>query len=309
MSSKATAPVRGDTAIPRHDSADTLAKRPSRTSYFVRNRFAGVGLLVLVIMVLIALTAQWIAPHGYDDQNLANRAMAPFWGENGSLTHPLGTDQLGRDILSRILHGTRVSLGLAASSVVIAAVIGIALGLISGFYGGKLDAIIMRITDVQLSLPYLLFAIAVIALLGTGITNLMIVMVLYSWAAYARLIRVTTMALKEREFVLAARSVGATDSRMLVHHVAPNVIASAIILTSYKFAELIIFEASLSFLGLGVQPPMPSWGGMLGSGREYFTVAWWLATFPGLVIMVTVLGANMLGDTLRDFFDPRMRNL
>lgn len=294
-------------------SAQLLAPQRKRSSpvvmYLRRNPLALVGSVLMLTMLVVAVLAPWIAPHPYDEQNLRVRTAPPVWAAEGSASHLLGTDQLGRDILSRIIFGTRVSLGLATGSIAVAAVIGILLGLVAGYYGGGVDALIMRITDVQLSLPYLLFAIAVVAILGPSITNLILIMVLYSWAAYARLIRVATMSLRTREFVTASRSLGARDARLLLRHIAPNVLAPAIIVTTYKFAELVIMEASLSFLGLGVQPPMPSWGGMLGEGREYFTTAWWLTTFPGVTIILAALGANVLGDSLRDFLDPRLRRL
>lgn len=282
-------------------------KRRGLSLYLSRNPAAIIGAAMMVIFIVLALFAPWIAPAGYDDQNLRARALPPAWAANGSWDHPLGTDQLGRDIFSRIVYGTRVSLGLAGGAIVIAAVVGVSVGLLAGYFGGAIDSVMMRLTDVQLSLPYLLFAIGILAILGPSIPNLALIMVINSWAAYARLIRVSTLSVREREYVTAAASLGAKDVRIIMRHVLPNVLAPAVIITSFRFAELIILEASLSFLGLGVQPPLPSWGGMLGEGREYFTTAWWLTTFPGIAIMLAALSANMLGDTIRDYLDPQLR--
>lgn len=284
--------------------------RLDRAARFVRrNRAVAIGLGIVAVLALVAIFAPWMAPVGPDEQNLRARVLPPFWAEGGSLEFPLGTDQLGRDIFSRIVLGSRISLGLAAITIVIAASIGVSLGLLAGYYGGAVDATIMRLTDIQLSLPYLIFAIGILAILGPSLANLIVVMVLNSWAAYARLIRVSALSLREREFVLAAQSLGSSGSRVLLRHILPNVAAPAIVITSFRFADMIILEASLSFLGLGVQPPLPSWGGMLGEGREYFTTAWWLTTFPGLAIILSALGANILGDSIRDYLDPQLRKL
>ncbi|GAC1314217.1 MAG: ABC transporter permease [Chloroflexota bacterium] len=270
----------------------------------LRHRVALVGLAIVLIIVAVAIFAPAVAPYAYDDDDLAN-ALAP----PGFANHLLGTDALGRDILSRLIFGARVSLGVAGGAVLVAAGLGILLGLISGYFGGVIDGVIMRLADVQLSFPYLLLAIAIVALLRPNLGNLIIVLVIRSWVVYTRLIRASTLSLKSREFVQSARVVGANDWRILFRHVAPNVVASAVVVSSFQLAELIILEASLSFLGLGVQPPVPSWGSMLGDGREYMTTAWWLATLPGCCIIVTVLGVNLLGDALRDFLDPRLRNI
>lgn len=270
----------------------------------LRYRVALLGFAIVLIIVAVAVLAPAIAPFAYDDDDLANTLAAP-----GSANHLLGTDALGRDILSRLIFGARVSLAVAGSSVILAAALGIVLGLISGYFGGIVDAIIMRLADVQLSFPYLLLAITIVALLRPNLGNLIIVLVIRSWVVYTRLIRASTLSLKSRDFVQSARVVGANEWRILFRHVAPNVVASAVVVSSFQLAELIILEASLSFLGLGVQPPIPSWGSMLGDGREYMTTAWWLATLPGCCIIVTVLGVNLLGDALRDFLDPRLRNI
>ena len=272
-----------------------------------RGWLSGGGLIVAVVL-LAGLAAPWLAPHDYDDQDLTLSLQPPVWA-GGVWSHPLGTDPLGRDILSRMLYGARTSLGLALSAVIIAAAIGIGLGLVSGWLGGLVDALVMSFVEIQISLPYLLFAIAFMALLQPSLQNLVIVLVLRSWVVYAQLVRVAVLSIKRREFVTVAVALGASDWRILFRHIAPNVLASALVISTFQLAELIIVESSLSFLGLGVQPPMPSWGSMLSQGREYISSAWWLVTLPGLAIIVSVLGANLLGDAIRDAMDPRLRGL
>jgi peptide/nickel transport system permease protein len=268
---------------------------------------AGGGLAILAVALAVALFAGALAPHGYDDQDLA-AALQPPVGFGGGWSNALGTDPLGRDVLSRVVYGARTSLLLALSSVLIAASVGVTLGLVSGWAGGRIDALLMSVVEAQLSLPYLLFAIAFMALLGPSLLNLIIVLVLRSWVVYAQLVRVSVLSMKTREFVTVAVALGARDSRILIRHIAPNVVAPALVVSSFQLAELIIVESSLGFLGLGVQPPTPSWGSMLSQGREYIATAWWLVTFPGLAIIVTVLGANLFGDALRDALDPRLRS-
>ena len=272
-------------------------------------RAVGPGGVVVAAVVLLALLAPALAPHGVGAFDLMHRLAPPLWSERGDWSHPLGTDALGRDILTRILFGARTSLGVAGVAVLVAAALGILLGLLSGYAGRWADALIMRLADVQLSFPYLLLAIAVMALLKPSLLNLVIVLVIRSWVVYARLIRVVTLSAKEREFVTAARAVGAGGARIVFRHIAPNVVGPAIVVSSFQLAELIIVESSLSFLGLGVQPPTPSWGGMISEGREYVGSAWWLSAFPGLAIVVTVLGANLFGDALRRSLDPRLRGV
>jgi ABC-type dipeptide/oligopeptide/nickel transport system permease subunit len=264
------------------------------------------GVAILLAAVLAGLLAPWLAPHGYDDQDLDHGTEPPVFA-GGRLAHPLGTDQLGRDMLSRLMYGARTSLLLAGTGVVLAAALGVFLGLVSGYFSARLDGLLMRVADVQLSFPYLLLAIAFMALLGTEISNLIIVLVLRSWVVYARLVRVSVLSIKEREFVTAARALGLGSWRIVLRHVAPNVVPAAIVISTLQLAELIIVESSLSFLGLGVQPPLPSWGTMVSQGRDYISTAWWLVTLPGLAIVLTVLGTNLFGDGLRDVLDPRLK--
>jgi len=272
-------------------------------------RAVGPGGVVVAAVVLVALLAPVLAPHSLSAFDLTHRLSPPIWDTRGDWTHPLGTDTLGRDVLSRILYGARTSLGIAGAAVLLAAALGILLGLVSGYAGAWADALIMRLAEIQLSFPYLLLAIAVMALFKPSLANLIVVLVLRSWVVYARLIRVVTLSARERDFVVAARALGGRAARILFRHIAPNVVGPSIVVSSFQLAELIIVESSLSFLGLGVQPPTPSWGGMVSEGRDYVGSAWWISALPGLAIVVTVLGANLFGDALRRSLDPRLRGV
>jgi len=270
-------------------------------------RTGWVGAALLMLMIGVALAAPLVAPYSFGQMSLENRLKPPNWLSGGSSTHLLGTDPLGRDMLSRVIWAARTSLGIAGISVLVAMVFGVMMGLLSGYYGGWLDGLVMRLADIQLSFPYLLLAIAVMALLKPTLANLILVLALRSWVVYARTVRGSVLVAKQREFVEATAALGATDRRIITRHITPNVIAPIIVISSFQLAELIIAESSLSFLGLGVQPPTPSWGGMLSQGREYLTSAWWLGVFPGLAIILTVLGVNLFGDALRDAMDPRLK--
>jgi len=272
-----------------------------------RMRTGWVGAALLVLMIGMALAAPLMAPYSFGQMSLENRLKPPNWLSGGSSTYLLGTDPLGRDMLSRVIWAARTSLGIAGISVLVAMVFGVMMGLLSGYYGGWLDGLVMRLADIQLSFPYLLLAIAVMALLKPTLANLILVLALRSWVVYARTVRGSVLVAKQREFVEATAALGATDCRIITRHIMPNVIAPIIVISSFQLAELIIAESSLSFLGLGVQPPTPSWGGMLSQGREYLTSAWWLGVFPGLAIILTVLGINLFGDALRDAMDPRLK--
>jgi ABC-type dipeptide/oligopeptide/nickel transport system permease subunit len=272
-----------------------------------RMRTGWVGAALLVLMIGAALAAPLVAPYSFGQMSLENRLKPPTWSSGGSSTHLLGTDPLGRDMLSRVIWAARTSLGIAGVSVLVAMVFGVMMGLLCGYYGGWLDGLVMRLADIQLSFPYLLLAIAVMALLKPTLANLILVLALRSWVVYARTVRGSVLVAKQREFVEATAALGATDRRIIARHITPNVIAPIIVISSFQVAELIIAESSLSFLGLGVQPPTPSWGAMLSQGREYLTSAWWLGVFPGLAIILTVLGINLFGDALRDAMDPRLK--
>jgi peptide/nickel transport system permease protein len=229
-------------------------------------------------------------------------------GLGGSPGHWLGTDNLGRDILSRVLYGGRASLALAVCAVILAASAGVVLGLISGYAGGWIDDLVMRLADIQLAFPVLMLAISMIAVMCTSVTTIVGVLAVSGWVLYARTLRASVLSIRQLGFVEAARAQGAGDIRILVRHVLPNTLAPILVIASAQFATMVLLETGLGFLGLGVQPPQPSWGNMLAEGRDYLSNAWWLATIPGLAISIVVLGANLLGDGLRDALDPRLRN-
>jgi len=266
------------------------------------SRLVVVGLVVLVVVVALALAAPLVAPADPTAQQLEHKLRPPL-----SDGHPFGTDQLGRDVLARMLFGTRVSLVVAMLAVLVSGSVGIGLGVVAGFYSGRADAAIMRLVDVQLSMPVTLVAIAIIAVAGTSLLNLVLVLGLSQWPLYARVVRGEALGLRGREFLVAARALGASSGWIILRHVLPNTLSSIVVVSTLGVASVIVFEAGLSFLGLGVQPPQPSLGGMLSEGREYLATAWWLGVFPGLLIMLLVLGINLLGDGLRDALDPRQR--
>ncbi|MDR7468122.1 MAG: ABC transporter permease [Armatimonadota bacterium] len=258
------------------------------------------------MVMAIACLATFLAPAPPDRQDLQARLVPPAWA-GGSPRHLLGTDHLGRDVLSRLLHGARATLLVAGTTVTLAGAAGTALGLLAGYYGGRVDAVLGRVMDVQLAIPYMLLAIVIVMLLGPGVVNTIIVLVVGGWVIYARLVRAEVLSLRAREFVLAARALGTPDVRILLRHVLPNTVSSLVIVATIELGNIMLFESSLSFLGLGVRPPLVSWGSMLSDGRDYLTVAWWVAVFPGLAIALTVFGVNQLGDWLRDLLDPRLR--
>ena len=272
-----------------------------------RARTGWVGAALLVLVIAMALAAPLVAPYGFNEMSLANRLKPPAWLGGGTSAHLLGTDPLGRDMLSRVIWAARTSLGIASISVLVAMVFGVMIGLLSGYYGGWLDMLVMRLADMQLSFPYLLLAIAVMALLHPTLANLIIVLALRSWVVYARTVRSSVLVAKQREFVEAAVALGASDRRIIMRHLTPNVIAPIIVISSFQLAELIITESSLSFLGLGVQPPTPSWGNMLQDAQSTMATKPWLTIFPGMAILITVLCVNFLGDGLRDALDPTLR--
>jgi peptide/nickel transport system permease protein len=263
------------------------------------------GGLILGLVLAAAYLAPVIAPTHYDDQLLA-RKLSPALSSHDGRLHLLGTDQLGRDVVSRLLYGAQVSVLVGTVGVLSGAIIGIVIGLVAGWFEGWASTLLMRIADVQLAFPYLLLAIAVIAVLGPSLLNLIIVLGLRTWVVFARVIRGSVLATKPLEYVESARASGAGTFYLLARHVLPQVVAPITVLATIEFANLILLEATLSFLGLGVQPPFPSWGMMLSDARRYLFTEWQLSVYPGVAIMLTVLGANLLGDGLRDAFDPRL---
>jgi peptide/nickel transport system permease protein len=279
------------------------------TATLVRRRAGAAGLVIVILNMAVALLAPALSPHDPLDQDVAQRLLPPVWLAGGGPEHLLGTDQLGRDILSRIIHGSRISLLIGVLSVVLSLPIGVCLGLLAGYFGGRLDDITMRIADVQLAFPFILLALTIAGVLGPSPRNVVLILAIGGWVIYARLARGQVLSLREKEFIEAARSLGGGNLRILMMHVLPNVVSPIIVVGTFAVAQMILLESSLSFLGLGVQPPTPSWGGMLNDGRAYITVAWWLSTFPGAAIMLTVLGVNFVGDWLRDLLDPRLQSL
>jgi peptide/nickel transport system permease protein len=271
-----------------------------------RRRTALFGLCVVAGVIVTALTASFISAFDPIEQDIANRLRPPGWHDAAGGRHVLGTDHLGRDLLARVIFGARPALLVGFAAVLISGVLGMVTGLVSGYFGGRIDDVVMRLADIQLAFPFILLAIAVIGVLGPSLTTIIAVIGVSSWVVYARVVRSAVLSLREREFVQAALALGGRDSRVLVRHILPNALTPWLVVATLDMARVIVIESSLSFLGLGVQPPTPTWGGMLADGRVYISTAWWLATFPGLAILVTVLGINLFGDGLRDTLDPRL---
>ncbi|MFT4416976.1 ABC transporter permease [Fredinandcohnia humi] len=289
----------------------TKGKKPGALIRWVKlllqSKTGTVGFFVVLGVIVVAIFADIIAPHDPTKNNLEAMLQPPVWLDGGTSTYILGTDNLGRDILSRIIHGTRVSLLVGVFSVILAGIIGIVVGIISGYYGGIIDNILMRIVDSFLAIPSILFILVVLAVFDPSIFVLIIVIGFTNWVTYARVVRSEVLSIKEREFVKASRSIGTKNRTIMAKHIFPNIVSSFIVISTLSVATTIILEASLSFLGLGIQPPDVSWGGMLTDGRNYLATNWWLATFPGIAITVTVLGIIFLGDWLRDVLDPRIK--
>lgn len=271
--------------------------------FFGRSWLAMFALAVMVAFVVAGLFAPFLAPQDPNAQDLVARLQPPM-----SPDHLLGTDSLGRDVLSRLIYGTRVSLVVGFAAVVISGLLGVAIGLLSGYFGGWTDSVFMRIVDAWLAFPFLLMAIAIVAILGPGLTNIVIALVVTSWVVYARLVRGETLSLREREFVLSSRGLGASRLALMAKHILPNILPPILVVATLELGVVIVTEASLSFLGLGADASQPSWGSMLADGRAYITQAWWLATLPGLAIFVVVLAVNVLGDGVRDALDPRQES-
>ncbi|MFH1057821.1 MAG: ABC transporter permease [Pseudomonadota bacterium] len=265
------------------------------------NRLAMLGLMVVAALILVAALAPWLAPFDPNAIDVKAILLPPSWG------HPFGTDELGRDVFSRMIFGSRVSLQVGIVAAGLATLVGVVLGALAGYYGGWVEAAVMRFTDMMLCFPAFFLILAVIALLDPNILNIMAVIGLTSWMSVARLVRAEFLTLKEREFVTAVRSLGAGDGRIIFRHILPNAMAPVLVALTLGVAGAILTESGLSFLGLGVQPPEPSWGNILSQGKDNIEIAWWLSLFPGLAILVTVLGYNLLGEGIRDALDPRLR--
>jgi peptide/nickel transport system permease protein len=291
-------------------AAHTLSLQSSprrhRWRKFVRHPLGVIGGIILLVVFGSALLADYLAPHEPNKQRLVARFKPPVWAPGGSTTYLLGTDNVGRDIFSRIIHGSRISLVVGIAAVGISLLIGVTLGLLSGFLGGRVDATIMALVDIMLAFPPLILAFAIVAVLGPGIGNIILVLGLTGWERYARVVRAEVLALREREFVQAARAIGVATPTIIFRHIMPNTFSSVIVMATLQTAQTILAEAALSFLGLGTGQSYPSWGQMIALGRDYINVAWWLSTFPGIAILLTVLAINLLGDRVRDILDPRM---
>ncbi|MCA9858620.1 MAG: ABC transporter permease [Thermomicrobiales bacterium] len=278
----------------------------------VRRRLNGrayIGGTLVAIAILAAVFAPLLAPADPEYADITIRLKPPAWQSGGSTTYLLGTDALGRDLLSRIIFGARTSLMISVTAVILAALIGVTLGLIAGYYGGTIDLVVMRMVDIMFAFPFLLLAITWMAIFSPGQRNVIAILVLTGWATFARLTRGQVLTMKEREYVIAARVLGASNDRLIRRHVLPNLIPTIIVIGTMTLAQFILAEAALSFLGLGVPPQTPTWGGLVNEGRDYITQAWWIETFPGIAIVLTVSGIGLLGDWMRDVLDPRLRSL
>lgn len=262
---------------------------------------------MLVLLILAAVFADSVSPHDPTEQHIAQRLQPPAWMEGGDWTYPLGTDQLGRDMLSRIIHGARVSLAVGFAAVAVSGVLGVVVGLLAGFYGGWIERIIMRLVDTQLAIPRILLAVSIIAVLGQGVLNVIIVLGIAGWMTYARIVRAQVLSVKEKEYIMAARALGATSRSIMLRHILPNVSSVIIVVASVSVAGNIILESSLSFLGLGAGVEAISWGTMLADSRSYMSTNGWLPTLPGLAIVYAVFAVNVLGDWLRDTLEPQLR--
>ncbi len=278
---------------------DLLLKSPEGT----------IGLIILIVVILAASLVGVFSPYDPAKMNLAEKLIPPAWCEGGSMAHILGTDSLGRDVLTRCLYGARVSILVGICSVAVAGVIGTVLGLVSGYYGGWLDSVIMRIADAFHAIPRILLAMVVLFVMEPSVFTLIMVIGVTNWVSYARLIRSEVLTVKEKEYVKASRTIGTSDFSIIRKHILPNVFAQFIVVSTISVAGSIIIEAAMSFLNLGIQPPAVSWGVMLANGRDYVGTHWWVCTFPGIAITITVLGIMFLGNWLRDVLDPKNQGI
>ena len=265
--------------------------------------------ILLVVLVIPAIFAEVISPHNPLKGQLGDRLDPPFWQEGGSMNHLLGTDKLGRDMLSRIIYGSRISVKISAISILGGGVMGTMLGIAAGYFGGRTDAVIMRLVDISLSIPIILLGLVLVAALGPAESTVVIVVVVLLWSRYARLVRGEALAIRVQDYIARARVAGSSHFRIMLTHVLPNVFNSLVVLATLQVGFVILLEATLSFLGAGIPKPTPAWGLMVADGRELIVVAWWVAFFPGLAILLTVLSMNLLGDWLRDRLDPKQRNI
>jgi peptide/nickel transport system permease protein len=266
---------------------------------FIRHRPALIGLAIIILLILTAIFAPVIAPYEYDAQDFSSIRLPP------SPEHPFGTDKYGRDVFSRVVYGSRIALMVAALVVVIELVVGVTLGMLAGYFGGKTDTLISGFTDMVWAFPPLILALGLISAIGAGLVNVVIAIAITSWASFARVTRAKVLSMKEREFIEAGVAIGETDSSILLRYLLPTIIAPNLVLATLTIPAAILTTSALSFLGFGAQPPSPDWGAILNEGREFLRSAWWISTFPGLAILLTALAFNFLGDGLRDVFDPK----
>jgi peptide/nickel transport system permease protein len=299
MASSIPASVPAEAARP---AAAAEARGRRRVPWLVVGGLGFVGLLIVV-----ALAAPLIAPQDPTRTALRGRLAAPTLNGSDGRAHLLGTDHLGRDVLSRVIYGSQVSLLVGFAAVVVGGVLGSAAGILAGFSRGRMDAVIMTVADAQLAFPFILLAIGIIAVLGPSFPTLVVVIGLSGWVSYARILRSQVLVVRSREFVESIHALGGSLGRIVLRHVLPNVLSSIVVIATLELARAIVLEATLSFLGLGVQPPTPSWGGMVHEGREYLESAWWISTFPGFVLMITSIVVSRTGDWLRDVLDPTLR--
>lgn len=289
---------------------DRLPPRRSQTNLVIRRLFSKPGAVVstaVILVMLICAAMPWlVAPHDPYLQSLSLRLKPPSFMEGGVPGYLLGTDYLGRDTLSRIIYGARVTLIVSLCAVIVSAIVGIWLGLLAGYFGGKTDAIILRLIDTQLAFPVVLLVIAIVAVVGPSLMNLVILMGISAWPRFARIVRGSVLSVKSLEFVEAARAMGAAQLRIMVRHILPNILSAIIVYASFELARMILLEATLSFLGLGVQPPTPTWGGMINDGKKYLELSWAVSLFPGIGIAAVIMAFNILGDELRDALDPQL---
>lgn len=290
-------------------TTDLLERKASASLWqrFGHSRRAVYGALFLLIICTITLLAPVLAPYAAQDQNLNRVQLDPLSSSEEGTFHLLGTDALGRDLLSRMMYGGRISLLVGITVVIVAGLIGVPLGLLSGYFGRIVDTIIMRVVDIKLAVPFILLAIAIMAILGTGLWNVILVLGFTSWVGYARIVRGTVLSLREKPFIESARCIGMSHNRIILRHLLPNIWTPVIVLATQGVGGAILAESSLTFLGLGISPLVPTWGAMIADGRNYLTTAWWISTFPGLLLTCTVMAIYFLGDGLRDILDPRLR--
>jgi peptide/nickel transport system permease protein len=297
MASSIPASVPADVALPA-----AMGRSSRRAAWLPR-----VAVAFMLVLVVMAVGASWLAPHDPERQSLRVRLAPPTLDGADGRAHPFGTDHLGRDVLSRVIYGARVSLVIGFAAVAVGSLVGASLGILAGFRGGWTDSVIMTLADAQLAFPFILLAIGIIAVLGPSFPTLIVVIGLSGWVGYARVLRAQVLVLRSREFVDAIHALGGSVARIVLRHVFPNVVSSLIVIATLELARAVVLEATLSFLGLGIQPPTPSWGGMIQEGREYLDSAWWISTFPGLVLMAMSLVVSRTGDWLRDVLDPTLR--